>query len=221
MNHQKSKVCFSANVLENKRRILSSQLDFREVDNLGKYLGFPLRKTGRGHKDFDFIIDNVKSKLAGWKANCLSLAGRLILTKSVLDGIPNYYSQCVLLPERVHKEVDKLSRAFLWGSTGTHRKINLVRWGAVTSPKAIGGLGIRRSRERNLANLAKLNWRFVAEQDKMWASLLSSKYLFNRRRSEHCEGANVSRNWKAMIKGYDTFSKGTKAIVSNGKSTKL
>lgn len=52
-------------------------------------------------QDFKFILDCIQSKLAGWKANLLSLAGRIILTKSVTSTIPNYMMQCVALPPKI------------------------------------------------------------------------------------------------------------------------
>ena len=58
-----------------QRDLLSNTLGFSSTDNLGKYLGFPLKHAGARKHDFDFVLDRVKKKLAGWKANLLSMAG--------------------------------------------------------------------------------------------------------------------------------------------------
>ena len=57
-----------------QRDILSNTLGFSSTDNLGKYLGFPLKHVRTWKHDFDFVLDRVKKKLARWKANLLSMA---------------------------------------------------------------------------------------------------------------------------------------------------
>ena len=106
-------------------------------------MGFPLKQPGSNGHDFDFIIDRVKSKLAGWKSNLLSMAGSCVLTNSVTSAIPAYIMQGTILPTRIHNGLDKINRNFIWGSTEVKRKIHLVGWDKVTSHKEEGGLGIK------------------------------------------------------------------------------
>ena len=65
--------------------------------------------------------------------------------------------QGALLPSRVCKEIDRANKNFLWDLTPEKRKMHLVNWDIVTWPKDRGGLGIHKSRTRNLALLAKLD----------------------------------------------------------------
>ncbi|GKV49249.1 hypothetical protein SLEP1_g56010 [Rubroshorea leprosula] len=51
--------------------------------------------------------------------------GRVTLTKSVLEAVPNYYMQSSLLPTSIHRELDQISRNFIWGSDEHHKKIHL------------------------------------------------------------------------------------------------
>lgn len=76
----KSRVYFSTNVPTEKRAELCSCLELHSTPNLGKYLGFPLKQHGSSKHDFDFVIEQVQSKLAGWKAHLLSFASRVVLT---------------------------------------------------------------------------------------------------------------------------------------------
>ena len=89
---------------QNSREKLSEVLGFRSTPTLGKYLGFPIKHKG-SPQDFGFIIDQIQSKLAGWKANLLSFVGRTMLTQSVTSTIPNYTMQCVTLPPKILKGV--------------------------------------------------------------------------------------------------------------------
>ena len=71
ISDEKSRVFFSPNVEQTTREELS-EVCFRSTPSLGKYLGFPMKQKGQP-QDFGFIIDRIQSKLAGWKANLLSL----------------------------------------------------------------------------------------------------------------------------------------------------
>ena len=79
------------------------------------YLGVPIVVDGRDKHAFDFLIENIQAKLAGWKARTLSLAGRCTLINSVTLAIPTHVMQCCLLPNPICKKLDKLNRDFLLG----------------------------------------------------------------------------------------------------------
>ena len=87
-------------------------------------------------------MDRVQSKLVGWKAKCLSPAGRLVLIKAAVTLVADYYMQCCKIPTRICDKVDKLTSNFLWGSTEDRRKLHMVGWNKVTNPTNLGGLGI-------------------------------------------------------------------------------
>ena len=61
----------------------------------------------------------MKNKLAGWKANLLSLAGRMVLIQASSSAIPAYVMQCAQLPVRFLDGIDWVNRNFLWGSVGS------------------------------------------------------------------------------------------------------
>ena len=90
VSEAKSRVFFSPNVGLDQRDLLSDILGFNSTPNLGKYLGFPLKHAGDRKHDFDFVLDRVKKKLARWKANLLSIAGRVVLIQASSSTIPNY-----------------------------------------------------------------------------------------------------------------------------------
>lgn len=111
-SQEKSWVFFSPNVSADGRTDLCNILGFRLTPLLGKYLGFPIKLSGTPH-DFGYISKRVQGRLAGWKANLLSFAGRLVLTQAVTSIIPNYAMQCSALLAKVFSNVDRLSRNFL------------------------------------------------------------------------------------------------------------
>ena len=142
---------------------LSDILGFQSTLTIGKYLGIPIKVPGSSTWDFNFIVDRMKQKLAGWKASLLSQAGRVVLDQSSLSTIPNYVMQCTHLPAKVLDNIDRVNRNFLWGSTKSSRKMHWIGWEKVTKPKEEGGLGLQAAKGRNTSLLAKLNWRFQTD----------------------------------------------------------
>ncbi|KAL5577896.1 hypothetical protein UlMin_019595 [Ulmus minor] len=56
-------------------------MGFSRINPNSPYLGLPLFRSGRT-RDFSFLLENLDSKLAGWKAKTLSRAKKLILINS-------------------------------------------------------------------------------------------------------------------------------------------
>jgi hypothetical protein len=90
---------------------------FRETDDFGKYLGVPLNGRSPKKPDFQYMIDQVSTKLAAWKANHLSFAGRVTLAKSVIEAVPIYPMMSTKIPKACLDEINKLQRQFIWGDT--------------------------------------------------------------------------------------------------------
>lgn len=216
VSESKSRVYFSPNVDRDTRESLCDILGFASTPFLGKYLGFPLKQLGSSSQDFNFILDRVKQKLTGWKANLLSLAGRTILIKASLAATPSYVMQFSYLLGRVLDGLDRINRNFLWGSTDTTKKIHWVGWEKVIKPKEEGGLGLQFAKGRNLALLSKLNWRFHTEGEAPWVRVLKMKYCSQRRRvAANVDKLPCSPIWTAMKKGMDTFNKGSRWLVGS------
>ena len=218
VSETKSRVYFSPNM---DRESLCDILGFASTPFLGKYLGFPLKQSGTSH-DYDFILDRVKQKLAEWKANCLSLAGRRMLIQSSFADIPSYIMQCSYLPGRVLDGLDRVNRNFLWGSTNSTKKIHWVGWEKVTKPKEERGLGLQTAKGRNVALLSKLIWRFHTEGEASWVKVLKMKYCSQRRRvAANADSLPYSSTWAAMKKGVDTFNKGSRWLVTKNSNLNI
>ena len=59
----------------------------------------------------------MKTKLARWKANLLSLVGRTVLVQASSTAIPVYVMQCTHIPNKILEGIDRVNRNFLWGSS--------------------------------------------------------------------------------------------------------
>lgn len=76
------------------------------------------------------------------------------MIRSTLNSIPNHVMQFCSLPKYIMHHLKRYQRDFLWGSNTTKRRLHLVNWKTVTTPKHEGGLGIQDLQTKNQALLA-------------------------------------------------------------------
>ncbi|KAL4279819.1 hypothetical protein GQ457_03G029930 [Hibiscus cannabinus] len=80
----KTIVYFFNNVSLCDQNLISGTLGFKEVSELGNYLGIPIIHKMLTILAYSFLTQKVHDKLSGWYAKNLILMGRIVLTKSVL-----------------------------------------------------------------------------------------------------------------------------------------
>ena len=76
-----------------------------------------------------------------------------MLLKSVLSSLPVYALSFFKAPTGIVSSIESIL-IFFFGSDD-HRKIHWVDWNTVCGSKEVGGLGVRRIREFNLALLGR------------------------------------------------------------------
>ncbi|GAU11214.1 hypothetical protein TSUD_342040 [Trifolium subterraneum] len=176
VSQEKTSIMFSKNVSARLREELASISGFNEATSLGKYLGVPLVGRAPKRSDYSYLINQVKTKLSKWKAKQLSFAGRVTLSKAVIEAIPIYPMMTTAIPKACLQEIQKIQRAFIWGDDDDGRKYHAVNWEIVTKPKAYGGLGIRRLVHMNQACLMKIAWAIRTGKDALWIDVIRGKY---------------------------------------------
>lgn len=112
-------------------------------------------------------MDKVKFKLSVWHSKFNSMAGKVILIKSVMAFIPTYIMQCFTLPVATCSEFDRININFLWGSSEDQRTIHDLNWDTVTCPKNKGVLGILFTMNRSEDLLTNFVWR-LDEFEESW-----------------------------------------------------
>lgn len=113
VNRGNSRIFFSSNVSRRRKRQLCRKMGIEATKNLGRYLGFPLLNQGRNGNAFNFVMERIQSKLAGWKTKLFSPAGRMVLVQTTAASIADYYISCHALPIKVCNAIDKAMRDFL------------------------------------------------------------------------------------------------------------
>ncbi|KAG8373223.1 hypothetical protein BUALT_Bualt11G0001300 [Buddleja alternifolia] len=154
----KSKVFYAPKTRTEIQQEMTCILAIGSTRHLGKYLGVNVLHSRNTCANYRELVDKVQNRLSSWKAKNLNLAARATLIQSVTSALPTYAMHTNWIPNKVCNHLDKLNRAFLWGSNEGARKVHLVGWDKVIRDKAHGGLGIRESRRANIAMLAKTGW---------------------------------------------------------------
>jgi hypothetical protein len=78
VSQEKTSVIFSRNTARSVRNKLLHITGYRESSNFGKYLGVLLHGRALKKANFQYLLDQVSSKLSMWKANHLSFSGGLL-----------------------------------------------------------------------------------------------------------------------------------------------
>jgi hypothetical protein len=217
---EKTSVLFSKNINRSTRQELLNISGFRETMQLGKYLGVPITGKAPKRSDFQYLIDQVSSKLTAWKAKHMSFAGRVTLAKSVIEAIPVYPMMNSTIPVGCLNEIQKIQRAFIWGDDTYKRKIHAVRWEKVTQPKALGGLGLRNLQIMNSACLMKLGWELRSGNEALWCRVIRGKYeRVNIANDTIIVKAYDSSLWKAIVKLWPNFIQFQYCSVGDGLNT--
>ena len=93
------------------------------------------------------------------------------------------------------------------------KKIHLVGWSKIIRLKEEGGLGIQATRDKNIALLAKFNWRLFHEKYSLWAKVLLNKYCSqSRRQSKDLDKLPCSSIWVAIKVGFLLSNKASAGV---------
>ena len=122
----KTKIYFSKNVSTSLANDIRRRSGFQVTNDMEKYLGVPLLHQRVTKQTYSYLVENMQQRLAGWKANNLSLAGKITLYKTVLATIPLYPMQVAVIPKHTCKEIEKICKRFIWGQQEGRDKIHLV-----------------------------------------------------------------------------------------------
>lgn len=84
-----------------------------------KYLGLPLTTKIMSRHDYEPLLAKIRARFQSWTSKSFSFAGRLMLIKSVIASITNFWSSAFCLPKSCMDEIDSMCSAFLWSGSPT------------------------------------------------------------------------------------------------------
>jgi hypothetical protein len=96
------------------QRNLTNILGFERKTLPTKYLGIPLIDIACKMETWEGVINKLKDRVKKWTYRSLNLAGRLVLTKEVLQAIPTYMMSVLPAPKGILQKIRAIQREFLW-----------------------------------------------------------------------------------------------------------
>ena len=72
------------------------------------YLGLPLCSRMANKFLWNPVVERMEKKVTTWKANYLSLGGRMNLIRSALSSLPIYYMSICKCPASIANRIEKL-----------------------------------------------------------------------------------------------------------------
>ncbi|KAK3194205.1 hypothetical protein Dsin_025515 [Dipteronia sinensis] len=115
-------------------------------------------------------------KIHGWSSKVLSVGGKEVLIKAVLQAIPAYAMSLFRLPKGLIADIQMLCCKFWWGSTDAIKKIHWGSWDRLCVRKEDGGINFRNFHVFNQALLAKQGWRLEQNPHSLAAKVVKSCY---------------------------------------------
>ncbi|KAJ0436408.1 putative RNA-directed DNA polymerase [Helianthus annuus] len=179
-------ICSGLNINLGKSNLFGVGTQHVEVEEMAELVGcradiFPFKFLGLSVganmdriSSWRPVYDIFEKRLSLWKASTLSLGGRVTLIRSVLESLPTYFLSLYLAPVKVIRDLESIIRKFLWGGSSEIHKINWVAWERVASPVKLGGLGLQKLKDVNVALLSKWVWRFKNDQGSLWVKVINA-----------------------------------------------
>ncbi|XP_022041315.1 uncharacterized protein LOC110943892 [Helianthus annuus] len=163
---------FGIGVNEGEVVSMASVLGYRVGSIPFEYLGIRVGANMNRVCHWNSVVEAIQNRLSTWKANTLSMGGRLTLLKSVLSSIPIYYLSLYKAPVKVIDKIESMMKKILWAGSSNGNKVYWVAWETVCTTKKDGGLGVSRLKDVNAALIAKWVWRFKVEKDALWRNVV-------------------------------------------------
>ena len=176
----------------------------------------PVLKGKVKRATINLIVEHISTRLASWKSKLLNRAGKLCLAQSLVSVMPTYTMQSLWLPETVCANIDKLSRGFIWGKKDDSRGIHLVKWSIMTMPKKWGGLGIKDSKQTNVALHRKVAWNILNQPAWLSSKVLIENYLGRYSIFLTSPKRNCSYVWQGILKVVGRLRDGFKFRMGTG-----
>ncbi|XP_039017492.1 uncharacterized protein LOC120148441 [Hibiscus syriacus] len=144
-----------------------------------RYLGVSLVTSKLAVKDYQSLIDKLRTKLSLWANKHLSFAGMLQFVRSVLLSISSYWYKQLILPKEIIRKVEQLYSRFFWKGSDAHAKGARVSWKIVFLLKSEGRLGIKDVGGWNKSCIVQLIRKLLANKGSLCVAWMHSYVIRN------------------------------------------
>ena len=175
VSEAKCSIFFSLSVKVEEKAVICEALNIMTEAISDRYLGLPAMVGLDRTDSFVYLLERVIERLKGWKERFLSLGGKEIFLKAIIQAIPVFAMGVFKIPKQLCKEIHDAMSRFWWRDTEEKNRMHWFAWWRMYNPKNIGGMGFRDLHSFNLAMLAKQSMRLLSNPDSLCAQVLRAK----------------------------------------------
>lgn len=215
-NPAKSRVYFSSCITPARTRRLGRILGIGTGSLPFSYLGVPLFVGVPRRRHLQGIADGIIAKFARWKGSSLSMAGRICLVHSVIQGAFVHSMMVYRWPKYLLRFVESRMRNFVF--TGDILKIGTIRvsWKRCCAPKGEGGLGLRSMVAANNSFLSRFTWD-VLNQKAPYMSILLDRFFSHGQLRSYVR----SSIWFGFKDSYPALINGSRWLVGSNSQIRF
>ncbi|KAL9686686.1 hypothetical protein QQ045_031079 [Rhodiola kirilowii] len=144
-------------------------------------------------------IENRLWKNNGWKEKFLSVEGKEILIKSVIQAIPIYALSCFKLPLSLYHRLFSIVAKYWWNDAKEKRYISWLSKEKLCRPKFEGGMGFKLFEYVNDALLVKQAGKFLCNPELLISMVYKARYFSNSDLLSAIKGARPSWAWRSLF----------------------
>ena len=127
--------------------------------------------------------------------------------------------QTCKIPLSICDKIDKICRAFIWSGPTDQKKLHLLSWDIICTPKGEGGLGFRKARNFNNSFLMKLAWNLINNKEALWVQVMRNKYGCPYDVILELRQLKIASNaWRGICHVWPTFKRNLIWRLGNGLS---
>jgi hypothetical protein len=126
VNLQKSSIFFGKGCADNIRNELKGIVGIGCEALSERYLGLPTMVGRSKDGAFKHLPERSWGKVQGWKGQGLSMEGKEILIKSVLQVVPTFPMGCFMLTNNMCSKLQSAAARFWWGAADGQRKVHWI-----------------------------------------------------------------------------------------------
>ena len=135
-----------------------------------RYLGVPMNSRKLSLSSCEPLLHQIKTRFSSWSTKTLSFSGRLLLIKTIISGITNFWCSSFVLPKACVAKINSMCSVLLWrGNLEAHNTAR-VAWETVVKTKKEGGLGVKDLLLWNKACCLRLIWLLFFRPNSVWVS---------------------------------------------------
>jgi len=141
-----------------------------------RYLNFYLKTRIYKVEDWRWLLTKIEKKIGHWCNRWLSLGGRLIILKLVLESHSVYWLSMAIILASFLNQIRKVMFSFLWNGCSDKFHFHMCKWESLAKPKIFGGWGFQNIHLFNKALDESTLW-CVLVKGVVWHSIVKDTYF--------------------------------------------